>query len=693
MRQLEVFESTVTNPSPDIDPTIRRHAAEELMAMDVPAATDVLAGALQSGAPAVELAVIEAMETAARPVKGLLEPAVSTLQVTIDENRERLSLILPRYGRPALDLVARRALDDKTAAERRIGPVYALASFRSRESAGFLMALLNSAAPPPPEVVLAACKSLERLTGLPYGSDAEQWRQWWLKLKDEPIEKWLQIVVTHLQARNGELERQITTEQREKREIANELSDSLRELFLHLTPDQQLERLPDLIDDDKVPIREFAIGRVDRMLRDSERVPDDIQARLASVLANTSEEPFLRLAAARLLNDLTYPGTTVMIIDALSAEHDQAIARGYFEILGKRPSPEAMNSMLSWLEDPTAGDAAATALWGLIANAGAQPDKETVRAVRAGYNARQTPSHARLLAAIGLTADRDRLEPLLDSQDSAVQRAVAEGFAWAGMRDPMLERVTDSDIYPYAVAVLVRGPADMASFTSLSQLAPPQEHADAWSAAVVALSSRLAPADLVAADDLLASQPHAPRKLRAEVLAPVAQLPSSALADDRRAELLMRLAELQLGLREYAQALQTTQRINGVPMSPQLAQLKFKAAVLARAYDEAASLSPAAHVWVETLDRLIEDHPASAAALAIEIDRRFDLEPQVQTLFEASVARLPTSLLTTAPAPPNDSPQCPGIRVPFSAAEKGTRIRARADVVLPFAEGADAIMS
>src|SRR3990172_6365718 len=77
MRQLEVFESTVTNPSPDIDPTIRRHAAEELMAMDVPAATDVLAGALQSGAPAVELAVIEAMEVAARPVKGLMEPAVS----------------------------------------------------------------------------------------------------------------------------------------------------------------------------------------------------------------------------------------------------------------------------------------------------------------------------------------------------------------------------------------------------------------------------------------------------------------------------------------------------------------------------------------------------------------------------------------------------------------------------------------
>jgi hypothetical protein len=214
-RQLEVFESTVNNPSPDIDPTIRRHAAEELIAMDMPAAIEVLARALQSGQPAVQQAVIEAMEIASRPVKGLLEPAVAALQAAGDENRERLALILPRYGRPALELVARRALDEKLEPERRLGPVQALAAFRSRDSASVLMALLEAGRPAPPEIVAAACKSLERLTGLSYGPDAAQWLQWWHKLKDEPIERWLQIVVTHLQERNAELESQIAAELRE----------------------------------------------------------------------------------------------------------------------------------------------------------------------------------------------------------------------------------------------------------------------------------------------------------------------------------------------------------------------------------------------------------------------------------------------------------------------------------------------
>ena len=60
-RQLEVFDRTVRNPSPDIDPEIRRQAAEELIAMDMPEATERLAGALGTGHPMVELAVIGAI--------------------------------------------------------------------------------------------------------------------------------------------------------------------------------------------------------------------------------------------------------------------------------------------------------------------------------------------------------------------------------------------------------------------------------------------------------------------------------------------------------------------------------------------------------------------------------------------------------------------------------------------------------
>ncbi|MHC4447197.1 MAG: hypothetical protein ACYSXF_05375, partial [Planctomycetota bacterium] len=47
-RQLAVFDRTVRNPSADIDPETRRHAAEELIAMDLPEATERLAEALSS---------------------------------------------------------------------------------------------------------------------------------------------------------------------------------------------------------------------------------------------------------------------------------------------------------------------------------------------------------------------------------------------------------------------------------------------------------------------------------------------------------------------------------------------------------------------------------------------------------------------------------------------------------------------
>jgi hypothetical protein len=138
-RQLEVFDRTVRNPSPDIDPEIRRQAAEELIAMDMHEATERLAEALGSGQPTVELAVIDAMESSPEPVEGLLPAAVATLQDASGPRLDKLSLVLPRYGDPALNRVAVLARDQSEPPARRLGPIYALASFRSRDSAVQLM--------------------------------------------------------------------------------------------------------------------------------------------------------------------------------------------------------------------------------------------------------------------------------------------------------------------------------------------------------------------------------------------------------------------------------------------------------------------------------------------------------------------------------------------------------------------------
>ena len=241
-RQLNVFDSMVRNPSTDIDPAIRVTAAEELIAMDIQPATDRLCDALRSGEPVVVSAVIDAIEASPEPIDGLLPAVTETLSVANDEQMEKLYLVLPRYGDEALALVAAAARDRAEPPARRVGPISALAAFRSREAAVQLMAMLQDPEPQPPEIVAATGASLEKLTGLPYGAEADQWRRWWDKLKDEPIEDWLRIMVLHLNTRTSELEREILHHNQESEEIALRLAVTLRELFLTLTLDEQ--RIP-----------------------------------------------------------------------------------------------------------------------------------------------------------------------------------------------------------------------------------------------------------------------------------------------------------------------------------------------------------------------------------------------------------------------------------------------------------------
>ncbi|MCZ6544642.1 MAG: hypothetical protein O6913_02920 [Chloroflexi bacterium] len=656
-RQLEVFESTVRNPSADIDAQTRRHAAEELIAMDVPEATEKLIAALGCGEPVVIQAVLEAMELSPNPVAGLLPAAVGTLDDASDANREKLSLILPRYGRPALDLVAQHAQDSEATPARRIGPIYALASFRSRDIAEKLMAILDWQEPAPPEVINATCQSLERLTGLPYGSAPGEWRRWWETLKDQPIEEWLRIVVDHLSKRTTELEGQIQQQRRERDLIATRLAEEKRRYFQTLPVEEQLRELPVLLSDALAPLRKFAMRRVERILRDSERVPEPVRERLVERLADPAEVPQLRLTAAQLLNDLDYPETAEMITAALDVERDKEIIRGYLEILAKRPTRASLEPIIGWLGDPTAGDAAADALWSVIKKgileSRSLPAART--AARAAFGSRPTAANGRLLAAIGEPEDHAHLEALLDNADAGMRQAVAEGLAWAGASDLLVVRADREDLFPFAVGVLAGGEADLTTFERLARLKAPPAHTKQWERAVVGLAQRLNAADLLAADDLLATMAHVSLRLRAEALGQVAD-PAAAGSLAQRAPILVRLADLQIGLRDYERAYQTTLYLADSPVTPALAQLKFRAALLAQRFDEASTLSGASRVWLDMFQQLAENQPQVAEALATEIDRRFKLSDEDRAAFEAARRRLPQHAQEARPAVTSGSP-------------------------------------
>lgn len=640
-RQLEVFDSTVRNPSTDIDAQTRRQAAEELIAMDEPDATERLIAALGCDEPVVIHAVIEAMELSPNPVPGLLPAAVGTLHDASDANREKLSLILPRYGRPALDLVAQHAQDSEATPAQRIGPIYALASFRSRESAEKLMTILDGQEPAPPEVINATCQSLERLTGLPYGSAPGEWRRWWDTLKDQPIEQWLRIVVDHLSKRTTELEGQIQQQRRERDVIATRLAEEKRRYFQTLLVEEQLRELPLLLSDALAPLRRFAMRRVERILRDSERVPEPVRERLVERLEDPAEVPQLRLTAAQLLSDLDYPETAELITAALDAERDKEIIRGYLEILAKRPTRANLDPILAWLDDPIAGEAAAGALWSVISKGILEPESLPAArtAARAAFESWPTAAHGRLLAAIGEPKDYAHLEALLDNADAGMRQAVAQGLAWAGARDLLVVRADREELFPFAVGVLASGEADLKTFELLARLKAPPAHTKQWERAVVGLAHRLDAAELLAADDLLATMAHVSLRLRAEALGQVAD-PASGDSLAHRAPILVRLADLQLGTGDYEGAYQTTLKLADSPVTAALAQLKFRAALLAQRFDEASTLSAAPRVWVNMFQQLAADQPRVAEALATEIERRFTLSDADRTAFEAVRRRL-----------------------------------------------------
>ncbi|MHC4775527.1 MAG: hypothetical protein ACYTBR_09715 [Planctomycetota bacterium] len=634
-RQMEVFDRTVRNPSTDIDPEIRRQAAEELIAMDQPEATARLAEALGSGEPTVELAVIDAMEASPQPVEGLLPAAVATLQDVSGPRLEKLALVLPRYGKAALNRIAALARDQSQPPDRRVGPIHALAAFRSRESAVELMSILDEQRAEPPEIVAATGDSLERLTGLPYGSDAPQWRRWWDKLKDEPIENWLRIMVLHLSTKTSELEREIHQQDRETDAIAERLAEALRDLFLMLPVEEQLARLPDLLDDELAPVRAFALGRVERRLRDSERIPDSVQQKLVERLEDPSELPTSRLLAARLLNDLNYQPTADLVAGVLADEEAPEIARGYLEILARRSTPEALDLMLLWLDDSTAGDAAADAVWAVMNNG--TPDAEALptvrRAARRAYQWRATPAHVRLLGAIGEDRDVEVVEQQLDAAEPAMRRAAAEGLCFAGHVQPLLDRVRDDEVYPYAIRLVARGPDDIATLRTLAELVPPETHRQEWTQAIREAAGRLTPAELIEADTMLESMPHVNGKLRADVLARVADLPPDALPAGELAALRGRLVRLRLDLGDYQGAYDVVAPINGAPTWPALRQLGFRAAVLSGHYDEAAAMDGDARAWILLYDELTARRQQAAAAVREEIRRRFG-DPQEGDLAE-----------------------------------------------------------
>ncbi len=619
-RQLQIFSLTVLNPSAEITSEVRRNAAQELLAMGVPEAIEVLDQGLRSQKPAVILAVVNAMQTAVTPVESLRKSALAALLGAPDGVVESLSWAVARYGSDALKQVAEMALNRAETPAARLGPIQALSAFEGQAAAASLMRIVNNP-DESAELVSAACDGLQRLSGLSHGPDVAAWRVWWKEAGALPAGQWSAYITKSLSKRAAQLQQDLQKQREANDNTSRELFGAYRDLFPALATDEQLRRLPGLMQHSLAPVREFALGRVSVLLQDSVRIPPEVQQKVADRLLD--ESPALRAQAARTLHEMNYEGIGTLIATRVSTETTPAVVSAFLDILIKRPARAAVEPAKKWLGDAELGEKAARVIW-RTHETDALP-AETLSSLRTDlrklFQQRNTPSITRLLAWIGDDSDVAALTGLLDGENPALRGAVAEGFAQRGLRQPLIPRAADPSIYPFAIQAVADGPADVASLRLLINWSPTDATSKMWNDGVARLLGRLPTANLLAADDVLASAVHVDASVRRSLLARIVNMPKEELAASQRAIAIARYAPFLIDQGDAARAYTLLDSVRGQLEGE--APLLFQAAALSGRYDKAAEISAEAQEWVNLLSRTADRDLTAAAPLCNEINRRF----------------------------------------------------------------------
>jgi hypothetical protein len=312
----------------------------------------------------------------------------------------------------------------------------------------------------------------------------------------------------------------------------------------------------------------------------------------------------------------------------LDLEQSPTVATVLFDMAVKRADAAFLSPVRSWLDDPVAGDAAADAMWRLlIATAASETELAQTRAeLKRAMPSLPTAAQWRLLAFVSDNTDRASLEAVLDGSDIVLRKAVAEGLSRRGVRQPLMDRISEEAVYPFAVQSLTIGPANLDTFRLLVGLQPPNGQEVAWADAVNAVAARLPPASLAAADDLLAAAAWSSPALQSDVLSRVASISTESAPAELRLDLLRRYADALLNQGEAVLAYQVMEPACVGVVPPVLADVRFRAALLTDHFDAAANLHSQPAPWIAVLDEWAARQPAGTANLQQEILRRFDSE-------------------------------------------------------------------
>jgi hypothetical protein len=652
-QELSFLRSILGNPTNAIE--TRRRAATKLLRLASPVGAATVVSLLDASAGEARDALGAVFRNAAAEDPDLASALVGSLAFAAVEDRTRIAETVVYTGVGIDAIVVEVAIDSSKQAEYRRAAIETLGRLPSRPSAEALLLVTDPARKESAELRSAAFRSLEALAGLPLGDDHAAWRVWWEREGGfDSLERTCEERAEALSLRLAQSERDRTVVDERADRTAARLRSALAELLLGMDLAARQERVQRLLADELPTLRAFAVEQVERMLRNGDRIGDEMTATLATLLDDPV--PSLRGRSAKLLASLAWPSIGEEMAKRLAKEQDLAAALTSLEILGERPAEGSMSALLDRMEVAATAEAAARAVARLQA-AGLAPVgwRERAAAIaRRSLAESETPipAMARVFALSGEESDADTIEALLDAPDARVRRAVAEGWSRRGIFEPLASRSGDPAIYLPLAASLVELEPTLSGLDRMLGLTRPAESVGEYETVLLRFVNTLPVSSLLEADRLLAEF-GAPTAVRLEALKRAgAAVNGTALSREVLEEAMERRTAILLSLGRVEEVADLLANEPLLPDQPLFGTL-FEARLRAGRFDRAATQQPDPSEWIGVMTRIAGDPALAVAATAIaeEIVRRFG-----ESLDESQLASIASHRAPIAPSSSESAP-------------------------------------
>lgn len=272
------------------------------------------------------------------------------------------------------------------------------------------------------KVTEAATKALARSTGRADRMTAANWREWWQTHQDVPPDRWQQMLFSELAERAQSLERR---QQRLDRLVL----DTYRRLYIVTAPQDRSALLAELLESDLPGVRDLGFELADRELSSNAMLDGAVASKAIALLSDPTAAT--RAAAARLVNRLAPPEAAEPIARALRSETSPVAAEALLAASARWPSPDVIEPVLRWMQNPATLNAACQAAVALVEHGLLVGDEhhERVREILLPLPAEPEASSLLLLNLVGTEPDRHAIAALLSSENVRVRQAAADALA------------------------------------------------------------------------------------------------------------------------------------------------------------------------------------------------------------------------------------------------------------------------